>query len=209
MRWSAYSILTSFLPLWTLSLCVMLFDKLLVQYWPRFYHFELSGGAECHLMRCWSSTDLVSTMNTQEVRNAIWWATYLILTLCLPLWTLSGCVMPFEELMIQYWHCSTTLKSQRVRNAVWWAAHSILTLVATTLDSQEVINAIWWVADSILNWFLPLWTCSGWVTRFDKQITQYWPRFHHLNSQQVRNAILWPLIRCWPRFYDSELSASA
>ena len=104
--WLAHSILTLSLPLWTLSLCVIPFGDLLIQYWPRLYHFELSASASCHLMSCLFNTDLISTtLNSQRVRNTIWWLVHSILTSSLPLWIPRKCVVPFDDLLLQYWPC--------------------------------------------------------------------------------------------------------
>ena len=70
-------------------------------------HFKLSGGAYSHPNVSWArhSIFILTSLNIQEVHNLIPWAASSILTLFLPLWTLSLCAMPFDELLIQYWPC--------------------------------------------------------------------------------------------------------
>ena len=101
--WALHSTLSSFPPIWTFSVWVIIFhrmfipywpcfdkfelpgsalpfDPLPIWYWPLFDQFELSGSAYCHSIHCWFDTDLFSIDLT-----------------------LRKCVMPFHMMLIWYW----------------------------------------------------------------------------------------------------------
>jgi len=114
----------------------------------------------------------LTTLNSQPVCNAIWWAFHSILTSLWWLWTLSLCVMPIHELFFNTDLALTTLNSQCLHNAISWAFHSIPTLLH------------------------PLWTLKMCVMPFQELFIQCWLSF---NSQQVHHVIFFSLsFNYWP-----------
>lgn len=126
--------------IWILRKYVLTFHELLIQYWPRFDHFELSGGAPCRsmsyfhfdyaeLLGCPSchltiyslNVHLVSTiLNCQLVRTAISCANDSILTSLRRLrwcWTFKTCPLFQHQFLAQ---ALPTFYFQFVCNTISW-----------------------------------------------------------------------------------------
>ena len=87
---------------WTHSLCVTPFHQVFIKAWPRFWPFSTLSLWVIPFQGFLSKADLIlTTVNSQVVRNAITSAFQSILTSLWPLWTLSSCVMTFYELFIR------------------------------------------------------------------------------------------------------------
>ena len=171
-------ILIHFRSLWTARSCVMPFPKLFIECWPFFNPFELLARALCHSMSFHLMLTFFMTLNSQRVRDAIWWAFLSILTLFNPsaraLWYYMGflirCWRRFDHFehsactsshsMIPHWARFDYFYSQRVRYAIPWVFHLTVTSFLTTLNSQIVRNTIPWALYLIMTSFGPLWTLS-------------------------------------------------
>lgn len=90
--------------IWIFRNYVLTFHELLIQYWPRFDHFELSGGAPCRSMSYSFNIDFIlTTLNFQDVPRAIWRFIHWMFISFQPFWIVSSCVLWFHALMILYW----------------------------------------------------------------------------------------------------------